>query len=646
MMTIQIRYFLLTASLFMASCSAVPHVKELKIPILNSAFVGKLINPKKFTAQTQALLEKRELLLDARRNPSEVIITLRKSLHETPSTELRVALVEVCSNSGERAASGNPMEAVGYHLAAAEAALPGALKSGGEDTRDELREMYNFSCGRAAKILFDNRHDWNQTIKVEGPGKVYQLRCRTSGKGFISPDFFDELWAANNLEFNGLDHLKRVIRPGFGEMMVGHRGRTEERLAKEPLLGGPGMSVPVTVTVAAVGKSGVMEMSFYDDLLMDKAQLAGESVELAADFTAPLALLYNYKQKGNIGAKGLLHPERYANRMGLIQFEPFREDQIPLVFVHGLASSPATWGVAVNTLRTDPVLREKYQLLAFYYPTGFPIAYNAEGLRTHLEKFQKFYNPRGNNPYMKNMLIVGHSMGGILSNTQIRASGDTLSKRIFTVPIDEVGGLNAAQKKTLKNRLIYEADPNITRAVFVASPHRGCSIATNGVGNLIKKLIKFPMEIVTAGINIVDTVKSDDLTEFGEDVVTKGTSSIRSLEPNGEIVTAILEQNVRRGVVYHSIIGQANTKDSLEEGSDKVVIYSSSHLDGAASEKVVHATHTTINGNIDAIEEMRRILYLHARLSYTRTPDEKLKAFQPVKPPKKKAVIYGYRNRR
>jgi hypothetical protein len=56
------------------------------------------------------------------------------------------------------------------------------------------------------------------------------------------------------------------------------------------------------------------------------------------------------------------------------------------------------------------------------------------------------------------------------------------------------------------------------------------------------------------------------------------------------------------------------------------VTYSSSHLDGATSEKVVHATHNTILRNSDAIEEMRRILYLHAGLRYTRPPDEVLKA--------------------
>ena len=631
---------------FLASCSSVQKVTELDIPVLSSLVSMQLINPAEFTEPTEELLESEGLLQGYRRNPSDVVVELRRMLSKNPAAELQLALIEVCSDTGERLASSEPMIAVGYHMAAAEVALPGALKDSNTESHKTMLEAYNFSCGRVAKILFNNDHDWNKTIEIEGPGQKYQLRCRTTGKGFVDPDYFDDLWATQNLEFEGLDHLKRNIRPGFGEMMVGHRDFKKERLKKEPMLGIVGMSIPVTATLESVGKGGVMELSIYDNLIMDEARLAGEKVTLSADYTAPLALLYNYKTKGNIGAKGLLHPDRHIERRGLVLFEPFRNDQIPVIFVHGLASSPATWGAAVNVLRNDPILRKKYQLLAYYYPTGFPVIYNSSGLRMHLQKLQNIYNPGGANPAMKNMLIVGHSMGGILSNAQIRGSGNTLTEKIFTVPIDEVDGLNSTQKQMLKEMLLYEADPNITRAVFVASPHRGSDIASNRIGDLAKRLIKYPIEAVTSGINFGAGIKSGDLTEFGAEAVTEGSSSIDSLEPGNPGAVSILEQDVRQGVVIHSIIAQANPEDTLLEGSDKVVSYQSAHLDRAASEKVVNATHTTINGNPEAIEEMRRILYLHAGLSYTRTPDEILNEILKAPAPRRKAASYGHRNRR
>lgn len=631
---------------FLSSCSSVPYVRELDFPILDSTFVGELINPDKFTEHTDDLLEEKDLLHDFYRHPAKVVIELRRSLAENPSAHLRMALVEVCSNSGDHLASDEPMEAVGYHLAAAEAALPTALNGSDAEERVNLREMYNYSCGRIAQILYQTNYDWEKIEEVEGPDRTYRLRCRTSGMGFISPAYFDNFWAAKNLEFKGIKNLKRNIRPGFGEMMVGHREYSEGRLVKEPLLSDAGISLPVSVIIEPLDNKGLMEMTFHDVMVEDTTSIAGQSIPLAVDFTAPLAMIHNYTPKGNLGKQGLLHPERYAERMGLVQFEPYRSNEIPVVFVHGLASSPATWMTALNKLREDPNLRKRFQLLAFYYNTGFPIAYNADGLRQHLKKFQDFYDPEGNNPNMSNVLVIGHSMGGILSNSLIRNSGDTFSKEIFTKPIDEVEGLSDRQKAVLKQRLIYQASPYISRTVYVAAPHRGSGFATNPIGHFTKKLIKFPVTALTAGELLLTADMSDDLTEFGERIVTKGSTGINSLEPDNPLLNAILRQPVREGVEYHSIIGQTDLRKPIERGSDKVVPYSSAHLEGAESELIVNARHTRLTGLQEGIEELRRILYIHAGLSYTSLPVTNKKIAEPTKRVRSKPAFYGHRKRK
>ena len=140
--------------------------------------------------------------------------------------------------------------------------------------------------------------------------------------------------------------------------------------------------------------------------------MAGRTLPLAIDFTAPLAASLHYLPKDFSGWKGMRHPEEYAASSNLVQFEPFRSDQIPVVFVHGLMSSPATWTGVINTLRADPVLRKRYQVLAFYYPTGFPISYSAEALRTKLASFRRHYDPDRRIPNMRRMVVIGHSMGG------------------------------------------------------------------------------------------------------------------------------------------------------------------------------------------------------------------------------------------
>jgi len=60
----------------------------------------------------------------------------------------------------------------------------------------------------------------------------------------------------------------------------------------------------------------------------------------------------------------------------------------------------------------------------------------------------------------------------------------------------------------------------------------------------------------------------------------------------------------------HSIIAVAGN-GPVEGSNDGVVEYSSSHLDGVDSEYIVRSTHST-QSNPYTIEEVRRILLLHA----------------------------------
>ena len=150
------------------------------------------------------------------------------------------------------------------------------------------------------------------------------------------------------------------------------------------------------------------------------------------------------------------------------------------------------------------------------------------------------------------MIVIGHSMGGILTNTQIRSSGDSLAKLAFTRPIDEVEGFTAEEKEGLKELMLYEANPDITRVVFIASPHRGSDIAVNPIGRLGSKLIKAPKMILKTAQ--AQNVKG--LTPLGQKVMTHRPDSIQGLKPDNPGTKAILAQKVRKGVKIHSIIGR------------------------------------------------------------------------------------------
>jgi hypothetical protein len=59
----------------------------------------------------------------------------------------------------------------------------------------------------------------------------------------------------------------------------------------------------------------------------------------------------------------------------------------------------------------------------------------------------------------------------------------------------------------------------------------------------------------------------------------------------------------------HSIIGDRGKAGPLELSSDGVVRYTSSHIDAAASEKIVPAGHGAFR-HPEAIAEIRRVLKL------------------------------------
>ena len=87
-------------------------------------------------------------------------------------------------------------------------------------------------------------------------------------------------------------------------------------------------------------------------------------------------------------------------------------------------------------------------------------------------------------------------------------------------------------------------------------------------------------------------------------------TGIDNLRPDDGMLKLLGKLEMSSGVPCHSIIGN-RAEQGIPGGSDGVVPYSSSHLDSAASELVVKSGHS-VHRNPLAIQEVRRILLLHA----------------------------------
>ena len=69
---------------------------------------------------------------------------------------------------------------------------------------------------------------------------------------------------------------------------------------------------------------------------------------------------------------------------GLVMMHPYRPGRIPVVLVHGTASSPVRWAELFNEISNDPVVGGRYQFWLYQYNSGQPILYSAMLLRRAL----------------------------------------------------------------------------------------------------------------------------------------------------------------------------------------------------------------------------------------------------------------------
>ena len=110
---------------------------------------------------------------------------------------------------------------------------------------------------------------------------------------------------------------------------------------------------------------------------------------------------------------------------------PFEPGKIPVVMVHGLMSSPLAWIPMLNELLREPDIQQHYQFMLYLYPTGMPVPIAASGLRDSLEEARRQFNPNNADPAFGKMVLVGHSMGGLLSHAIVVERQRTVLANVY-----------------------------------------------------------------------------------------------------------------------------------------------------------------------------------------------------------------------
>ena len=128
---------------------------------------------------------------------------------------------------------------------------------------------------------------------------------------------------------------------------------------------------------------------------------------------------------------------------GLSRIRPYQRGKIPVVLIHGLGASPGSWARLVETLEKDAVIRRRYQFWTFGYATGEPVLFSASLLRQALLNARGLLDPDHTDVAFDRMVLIGHSMGGLLGKLVARDSGTQLWASISPgarQPVDRSAG--------------------------------------------------------------------------------------------------------------------------------------------------------------------------------------------------------------
>ncbi|HEU4430573.1 MAG TPA: alpha/beta fold hydrolase [Myxococcota bacterium] len=436
------------------------------------------------------------------------------------------------------------------------------------------------------------------------------LAFDAAGPGAYAPDYFDALGPADGF---AVRDLPRHRREGAGVAMVGlRRNRQQEALeAHYP----PEAITRAISALAERADDGVVRVRLLDSLRHEEALVAGELQPLAADFTVPFAALLARTSELSASWFAGFSRERPTRPEQLYLMEPYDPRKTPVLLVHGLASTPLTWAALTNEIWGDPELRRRYQVWHYLYPTSAPFLYSARALRRRIDELRALLAPAGASELAPSgpaelppLVVIGHSMGGLLAKTLITDAGGAIWRAGFTRLPNELRG-DPADIATVSDILDWTARPFVRRVIFVATPHRGSELAGNTLGRIGDALAAVPPELV-ALYSRIDAANPGALVPAFQRELTRGTlTSIDTLAPGHPLLPVLNALRFAPRVSVHSIIGDRGAGGPLATSSDGVVAYASSHLDGVTSEKIVPAGHSMLS-HPDVIAEIRRVLAL------------------------------------
>jgi pimeloyl-ACP methyl ester carboxylesterase len=567
------------------------------------------------------LLERFGLRERFAKEPEAVLAELHAGLQPTGDHRRLSGLAELSFYHGERSLDRRHQLAAAVYAYALLFPGPGGETLDASDPRVRLAyDLYN----RSLTAVLEG---------MEGKG-LRRFPLPFGELEIVDSDSSELLWAGHRLQgfvdaanYRVRGFRDRYRRPGIGAPFAAGLGAS----AGEPPPGArwliPQLRVPATVLLRLDGARAALRegrlrgrIEIFTPDEAGTTEIDGHPVPIEFETTFALAEtlarsgFFDFELKGFFS--GAFRPLRSAvvgtggveaadEDEGLFLLEPYRPGRIPVVLVHGTASSPGRWGDLVNELANERVISERYQFWLFQYNTGNPIAYSGGLLREALERAVASLDPEAGDPALRRMVVIGHSQGGLLTKLTAIESGSRFVEMVSRVPFDELD-LSDEVRTTLRRSLFFTPEPFVRRVVFLCTPHHGSYLASFSLTGLISDLVALPSNLAQVGVELA--LRNPGNLLLGN--VSRLPTSIDNMTPGNPFLRTLAAIPVAPGIASHSIVA-VRGPGPPERQSDGVVAYESAHLEGVASEFVVRSGHSA-QSHPEVILEVKRILLEHA----------------------------------
>src|SRR5580692_10731575 len=410
---------------------------------------------------------------------------------------------------------------------------------------------------------------------------------------------YDRVLLANSIHEKGFRHEYKIA--GKGTPLVVYAKNPEHTLEERHY---PTSGITLGITAVEEPRPGqVPLLKLYDSFDPVVMQSAAGSDPIAANYTATLAVLYSHTRKvAGSAFASFIRPDDPRFATGIYLIHPYDPNKIPILFVHGLLGTPLSWQNLTNDLCSDPKILEHYPPWFFLYPTGQPVLESSAQLREDLEATQRLFDPSGSAVASHHVVVVAHSMGGLLAHTLVSDSRDALWNVFATKPLNSLT-LPADDRDLMQKYFFFQHQTSIDRVIFLSVPHRGSSLAGGVVGSIGNRLIRHSKDPARA-LKELAAENPGVLDPYYARVNARGgPTSLYSIAPN-PLLSGLATLPIK--VPFHSIIGNLGV-DLGPDSTDGLVTYRSAHLEGAESEKIIPAGHYLM-ANPETVAEIKRIL--------------------------------------